>query len=98
MVILIKPQFEAGKDKVGKGGIVREPEIHRAVISEVVRRAAEEGFRTDALTYSPIKGGSGNIEFLALLRWMPEGGSGRSCPSEEEIASVVDEAHRSLKG
>lgn len=98
MVILIKPQFEAGRDKVGKGGIVRDPSVHRDVIEEVFRRAAEEGFMTDGLTWSPIKGGSGNIEFLALLRRMPEPPPSVPYPSDEAVRRIVEDAHRALKG
>lgn len=98
MVILIKPQFEAGRDKVGKGGIVRDPSVHRDVIAEVLRRAAEEGFMTDGLTWSPIKGGSGNIEFLALLRRMPEPPPSVPYPSDEAVRCIVEDAHRALKG
>ncbi len=98
MVILIKPQFEAGREKVGKGGIVREAATHREVIQEVLRRAAEEGFMTEQITYSPIKGGSGNIEFLALLRWMPDPAPERAYPSEETVREVVETAHQALKG
>lgn len=67
MVCLIKPQFEAGRDKVGKKGVVREPEIHREVICKVIDYADSIGFGVDALTYSPIKGPEGNIEYLVLL-------------------------------
>ena len=67
MVCLIKPQFEAGRDKVGKKGVVREPEIHREVICKVIDYADSIGFLVDALTYSPIKGPEGNIEYLVLL-------------------------------
>lgn len=96
MVILIKPQFEAGREKVGKGGIVRDPKVHEEVIADTVRAAAEEGFLTTGLTYSPIKGGSGNIEFLARLVWMPE--EGGELPSDEEIKNLVADAHAALKG
>lgn len=98
MVILIKPQFEAGREQVGKGGIVRDPEIHQAVICDVVKKAAEEGFLTEQLTYSPIKGGTGNIEFLALLRWMPTPAPAVPGPSGEKIACLVRDAHQMLKG
>lgn len=67
MVCLIKPQFEAGRDKVGKKGVVREPKIHREVIGKVLDYADSLGFFVDALTYSPIKGPEGNIEYLVLL-------------------------------
>ena len=67
MVCLIKPQFEAGKDKVGKKGVVREPEIHKEVIAKVLDFAAMIGFDILHLEYSPIKGPEGNIEYLVHL-------------------------------
>ena len=97
IVILIKPQFEAGREKVGKGGIVREEETHRDVIGSVTEAAYQEGFSTCALTFSPIKGGAGNIEFLAHLRFS-KAADGASFPSEEEIQNVVAEAHARLDG
>jgi 23S rRNA (cytidine1920-2'-O)/16S rRNA (cytidine1409-2'-O)-methyltransferase len=65
---LIKPQFEAGKGDVGKGGVVRDPKIHRAVLEKVVRGAADAGFRCDGLTASPLTGPAGNHEFLGIFR------------------------------
>ncbi|MEK3792493.1 TlyA family RNA methyltransferase [Paenibacillus sp. FSL R7-0204] len=62
---LIKPQFEAGREKVGKSGVVREPAVHREVLVNVLSMAAELGYTLAGLTYSPITGGEGNIEFLA---------------------------------
>ena len=67
MVCLIKPQFEAGKEKVGKNGVVREPETHREVISKIVDYADLIGFVVHDLEYSPIKGPEGNIEYLVYL-------------------------------
>ena len=63
MVILVKPQFEAGRGQVGKGGIVRRPEVHQAACQRVERAAADLGFRTDVIE-SPILGAEGNKEFL----------------------------------
>ena len=68
MVCLIKPQFEAGKEKVGKKGVVREPEIHREVIAKVLDFADLTGFEMLHLDFSPIKGPEGNIEYLVHLR------------------------------
>lgn len=68
MVCLIKPQFEAGKEKVGKKGVVREPEIHREVIEKVIDYADSIGFAVLHLEFSPIKGPEGNIEYLVHLR------------------------------
>lgn len=67
MVCLVKPQFEAGKDKVGKKGVVRDPEVHKEVIAKVLDFADLIGFDILNLEYSPIKGPEGNIEYLAYL-------------------------------
>ncbi|SDD44599.1 23S rRNA (cytidine1920-2'-O)/16S rRNA (cytidine1409-2'-O)-methyltransferase [Paenibacillus sp. UNCCL117] len=67
VVALIKPQFEAGREKVPKTGVVKEPAVHREVLEAVLAYAADTGFAVRGLTFSPIKGGEGNIEFLAHL-------------------------------
>lgn len=67
IVCLIKPQFEAGKDKVGRKGVVREPQVHREVVHKVVDFADLIGFEVKGLTYSPVKGPEGNIEYLVWL-------------------------------
>lgn len=72
MVCLIKPQFEAGKDKVGKKGVVREPEIHEEVIEKVFDFADILGFHILNLDYSPIKGPEGNIEYLIYIEKNPD--------------------------
>lgn len=69
---LIKPQFEAGREKVGKSGVVRDSSVHREVLVNVLTMAAELGYTLAGLTYSPITGGEGNIEFLAHWRLLPE--------------------------
>ena len=69
VIVLIKPQFEAGKRDVGKGGVVRDPAIHRRVLEEILTFAQNEAFISLGLTVSPIKGPAGNIEFLAWLGW-----------------------------
>jgi len=68
LVALIKPQFEAGKEKVGKNGIIRDPKVHAEVINNTLSFAEKIGFSIQDLTYSPIKGTKGNIEFLVLLK------------------------------
>ena len=65
---LIKPQFEAGREKVGKHGVVRDPAVHREVLRRIVRQATEAGFTVQGLDRSPIKGPSGNIECLCFVR------------------------------
>ena len=72
MVCLIKPQFEAGREKVGKKGVVREPAVHREVIERVFRLAVHCGFALCHLTFSPVKGPEGNIEYLLHLRKEPQ--------------------------
>jgi 23S rRNA (cytidine1920-2'-O)/16S rRNA (cytidine1409-2'-O)-methyltransferase len=72
-VCLIKPQFEAGRDQVGKGGVVRDPEAHAMVLRRVLRRAQEDGWRLGGLICSPITGPAGNREFLAWLHHGPAG-------------------------
>jgi 23S rRNA (cytidine1920-2'-O)/16S rRNA (cytidine1409-2'-O)-methyltransferase len=89
MVCLIKPQFEAGRDKVGKKGVVREPEIHEEVICKVIDFADFIGFTILHLDFSPIKGPEGNIEYLMHIRKNPE--------KEAETASVTEaEAEKAL--
>ncbi len=66
-VVLVKPQFEAGREDVGKNGIVRDPAVHERVIADVISYAAENGLCAAGLTYSPVKGAKGNIEYLLLL-------------------------------
>ena len=92
VICLIKPQFEAGREKVGKKGVVNDPETHRSVLEAFIRYAAESDFSVMGLTYSPIKGPEGNIEFLGWLRRLggnPEFGDVDPC-------AVVSEAHREL--
>lgn len=66
-IVLIKPQFEAGRDQVGKGGVVRDPDVHRAVVAEVTETARTLGFRVNGVIPSPLLGPAGNREFLAHL-------------------------------
>ncbi|WP_062306022.1 TlyA family RNA methyltransferase [Alicyclobacillus sendaiensis] len=72
IVSLIKPQFEAGRDRVGKGGIVRDPEVHRAVLLDILKSIESMGWCCRGLTYSPITGGDGNVEFLGWFRMHPD--------------------------
>ena len=88
---LIKPQFEAGKGQVGKNGVVREKEIHERVLKEICLFAPSFGWHVRALTYSPIKGPAGNIEFLADIQ--PSEGEPIS---DDAIRSLVLDAHREL--
>ncbi len=69
IIALVKPQFEAGKNQVGKKGIIRDPEIHLNVLENMVEFCIKQGFTINHLTFSPITGGDGNIEFLMHLLW-----------------------------
>lgn len=90
VVCLIKPQFEAGRENVGKKGVVREPAVHRAVIEKIVNYLTENGFTIKGLDYSPVKGPEGNIEFLVCA----VKGEGESVPVEP--AAVVAAAAQGL--
>ncbi|MFE5322890.1 TlyA family RNA methyltransferase [Paenibacillus sp. NPDC056579] len=68
VVALIKPQFEAGREKVPKTGVVREPAVHKEVLQTILTFATDNGYVLKGLTFSPIKGGEGNVEFLAFFR------------------------------
>jgi 23S rRNA (cytidine1920-2'-O)/16S rRNA (cytidine1409-2'-O)-methyltransferase len=89
IVALIKPQFEAGREKVGKKGVVKDPVIHNEVITNVLHYAYESGFTPLGLTYSPVKGPEGNIEYLVYLaNYATE-----TSVNSDAIEQVVKEAH-----
>ena len=90
VLCLIKPQFEAGKEKVGKKGVVREPATHKEVLDHFVALAHELDFRILGLTFSPVKGPEGNIEFLGHLTLCDVPGI------EPDTADVVAQAHKTL--
>lgn len=96
VISLIKPQFEAGKEKVGKNGIVRDPEVHREVLRNTLHSALAEGYQVQGLTYSPITGGDGNLEFLAWLT-LQEHNFWSERQIADEIEQVVNEAHSFLQ-
>ena len=92
VLCLIKPQFEAGKEKVGKKGVVRDPAVHKEVLDDFVSLTKEIDFKIRGLTFSPVKGPEGNIEFLAHLTLADVEGM------EPDTATVVAQAHDTLKG
>ncbi len=101
MVCLIKPQFEAGREKVGKKGVVRDQAVHREVIEQVFSYAEKEGFILLHLTFSPVKGPEGNIEYLLHLKKKLEGApdadiAGGARYDRQQIADIVREAHDTL--
>ena len=92
MVCLIKPQFEAGREKVGKKGVVRDKSVHEEVVSNIISFALSNGFSVLDLEYSPIKGPEGNIEYLVHIKKTDD-------PIKEDsvdIHSVVEAAHGEL--
>ena len=92
VLCLIKPQFEAGKEKVGKKGVVRDPATHKEVLDDFVALAGELGMAILGLTFSPVKGPEGNIEFLGHLTLAEREGI---CPDTQKL---VEMAHVTLKG
>ncbi|MGM0874156.1 MAG: TlyA family RNA methyltransferase [Bacillota bacterium] len=95
-VALVKPQFEAGRELVGKKGIIRDPSVHELVLNEMISFALKEGYDLYNLSYSPITGGDGNIEFLLHLRH--EGPQELGTNHFGKTASeIVEEAHVKLK-
>lgn len=104
---LIKPQFEAGREKVGKSGVVRDPAVHKEVLTTVLTFAQELGFELKGLTFSPITGGEGNIEFLAHWRLSEQedvqkqsdiSGDEPEASIEQLIDTVVKEASATFRG
>ena len=92
IVALIKPQFEAGREKVGKKGVVRDPKVHEEVIHKVIDFALKNGFSVHNLSYSPIKGPEGNIEYLVYI----EKNSESKKEETIDVDAIVEEAHTSL--
>lgn len=88
VVALIKPQFEAGREKVGKKGVVRDPKVHKEVIERITGFAIEKGFKLKGLSFSPIKGPEGNIEYLAYLS---KNRDNILDMSEDKLNSLIDE-------
>lgn len=89
LVCLVKPQFEAGRSQVGKKGIVRDPAVHREVIENVIRYGEENGLYSHGLTFSPVTGTKGNIEYLLYMK---------KTPAEEtpDIDKIVSDSHKEL--
>ncbi|EUJ36504.1 hemolysin A [Listeria weihenstephanensis FSL R9-0317] len=94
VMTLIKPQFEAGKEQVGKKGIIRDPKIHLQVIEKITNFALAEGYSVMAVDFSPITGGEGNIEFIAHLKW---DNKGENHLSATELSDIVAKAHTKLE-
>lgn len=93
MVCLIKPQFEAGREKVGKKGVVRDKSVHVEVIESVILYAGSLGFTICGLDYSPIRGPEGNIEYLLYIRNEHQEYAGITPEEKQKIIQIVDDAH-----
>ncbi len=91
LVCLIKPQFEAGKGKVGKKGVVRDPKVHLEVLEQFLRHAAESALTVKGITYSPIKGPEGNIEYLG---WLTTAAGENEIP---DLNTLVIKSHEQLE-
>ena len=92
MVALVKPQFEAGREKVGKKGVVRDPAVHLEVLERFLVHAAQADLSVAGLDFSPIRGPEGNIEYLGFLRV----GAGEE--TVHDLKELVERSHRTLKG
>ncbi len=93
-VALIKPQFEAGRENVGKKGVVKDPQVHEKVVKEIVGFCRSISFAPIGLTYSPIKGPEGNIEYLLYLS---KNNSKSDCAVNDDfITDVINHAHEAL--
>lgn len=93
MVCLIKPQFEAGREQVGKKGVVRDPRVHEEVIAKIILTAKDNGFAPAGLTYSPVRGPEGNIEYLL---WLEKNGPGKTEELMNSIKTTVGTAFERL--
>ena len=92
VVALVKPQFEAGREKVGKKGVVRDSAVHQEVLEHFLVHADEADFSVKGLTFSPIRGPEGNSEYLGYLS------VGRGVPCEEDLVELVKRSHQVLEG
>ena len=93
VVALIKPQFEAGREQIGKKGIIKDKKVHLAVLENVTAFMLETGFSVKGLDFSPIQGGHGNVEFLAFL----EKSEQPKNDLEKDLVAVVEAAHKEFK-
>ncbi|MBA4535764.1 TlyA family RNA methyltransferase [Bacillus aquiflavi] len=97
IIALVKPQFEAGRDQVGKKGIVRDIKVHESVLVKMINFSLKEGFDVMDISFSPITGGDGNIEFLLHLRWNGEKNKGTNF-LKIEPNEIIAVAHQQLTG
>lgn len=96
IIALVKPQFEAGREQVGKKGIVRDEKVHLQVINKIIDFSLQQGYNVKNLSFSPITGGDGNIEFLLHLKWEGEQEQGVN-ELQTNPAEVVKASHQEFK-
>jgi 23S rRNA (cytidine1920-2'-O)/16S rRNA (cytidine1409-2'-O)-methyltransferase len=96
IVALVKPQFEAGREQVGKKGIVRDEKVHLQVVNKIVDFSLEQGYNAVNLSYSPITGGDGNIEYLLHLKWLGEQEEGKNLLPKDP-SQIVKDSHQEFK-
>ena len=89
---LVKPQFEAGREKVGKKGVVRDPAVHLEVLEQFLTHADEADFSVKGITFSPIRGPEGNIEYLGFLE------AGQGDRYDGDLKDIVAQSHKCLEG
>lgn len=94
IIALVKPQFEAGKEKVGRKGVIRNPKVHKEVLTDFIELGRQLELALKGVTHSPITGPEGNIEFLAYLH--KSGRPEPPCITDQEIQDVVEQAHNEL--
>lgn len=95
-ICLIKPQFEAGREKVGKKGVVREKSVHEEVINSIIAFALCTGFTIKGIDYSPIKGPEGNIEYLLWLKKQEAEEKISACDFKKQVTITIEKAHGNL--
>jgi len=96
IVALVKPQFEAGREQVGKKGIVRDEKVHLQVVNKIVDFSLEQGYNAVNLSFSPITGGDGNIEYLLHLKWVGEQEKGSNLLPKDP-SQIVKDSHQEFK-
>ena len=92
VVALVKPQFEAGREKVGKKGVVRDPAVHLEVLEQFLPHALQADFSVKGIDFSPIRGPEGNIEYLGYLQ------TGAGTAFTGDLKGLVNRSHATLKG
>jgi 23S rRNA (cytidine1920-2'-O)/16S rRNA (cytidine1409-2'-O)-methyltransferase len=92
-ICLVKPQFEAGRESVGKKGVVKSPDIHISVLEKSIKQAEEQGLHVKGISFSPIKGPEGNIEYLLYLANSPLAAETDKVSAEDTVRSAHKELH-----